>query len=130
MVAYNGRFCSFKQYLPAKPIPHDIKIWTMVSIVMSYVYKLEIYVGKDNTQLTRAIALHIGMAGQVVSCLTHRLEGHWYMVTCDNYFTSPCLFDALLAHDFYAVGIARKQQKGFPTSLDIIHEQSQGTFHT
>jgi len=75
MVAYNGRFCSFKQYLPAKPITHGIKIWAMACSVTSYVYKLEVYVGKDNTVLGEATTTYIGMAGGVVARLTKGLKG-------------------------------------------------------
>lgn len=126
MVAYNGRFCFFKQYLPAKPITHGIKIWAMACSVTSFVYKLEVYVGAKNEPTTNNTA-PIGLAGKVVSRLTESLVGHWYTLTCDNYFTSPFLFDYLLSRGIYAVGTARQQRKGYPTSLNIMTELPRGT---
>jgi len=84
---------SFKQYLSTKPITYGIKIWAMACLVTSYVYRLEVYVGKDNTHSkSRTLAMQIGMAGQVVSQLTQGLDGHWYTIICDNNFTLQRIF--------------------------------------
>jgi len=92
---------------------------------------MEIYVGKGNVQPESGpVGAQISMAGHVVTRLTRGLEDRWYTVTCDNYFTSPFLFDDLLVRGFYAVGTTRKQRKGFPLSLVITCDQTRGTLHT
>lgn len=47
MVAYNGTYCSFVQYLPLKPISHGIKVWAACDGVTKYMFSLEVYVGSD-----------------------------------------------------------------------------------
>ena len=37
MIAYNGRYCGFKQYLPIKPITHGIKVFVMCYAVTRYI---------------------------------------------------------------------------------------------
>lgn len=46
LVAFRGR-CPFKQYIPSKPAKYGIKIWTLCDSKTSYVWKLQIYTGKD-----------------------------------------------------------------------------------
>jgi hypothetical protein len=45
MIAYNGRYCGFKQYLPAKPITHGIKVFVMYCTTTRYILNWEVYVG-------------------------------------------------------------------------------------
>jgi hypothetical protein len=45
MIAYNDRYCGFKQYQPAKPITHGIKVFVMCCVVTRYILNWEVYVG-------------------------------------------------------------------------------------
>ena len=45
MIAYNGRYCGFKQYLRTKPITHRIKVFVMCCTVTRYILRWEVYVG-------------------------------------------------------------------------------------
>jgi hypothetical protein len=48
MVAYNGQYYSFKQYLPLKPVAHGIKVWCLACSRSKYVLNWEVYVGAAN----------------------------------------------------------------------------------
>jgi hypothetical protein len=49
MIKYMGRFVSFIQYMPAKPIKHGIKVYALCCAYTGYLYGFEIYTGKGNT---------------------------------------------------------------------------------
>jgi hypothetical protein len=61
MIAYNGRFCGFKQYLPAKPITHGIKVFVMCCAATHYILNWEVYVDTGVNPAT----LHHGEGGVV-----------------------------------------------------------------
>lgn len=56
LVAFRGR-CPFKQYIPSKPAKYGIKIWTLCDSKTSYVWKLQIYIGKDPGQKAEKIRI-------------------------------------------------------------------------
>lgn len=119
MVAYNGKYCSFKQYMPMKPISHGIKLWCLACSVTKFVLNLEVYVGTANEVLTGLPQHACGSGAGVVSRLTTGWEHMWYTVVMDNFFSSPMLFEDLLTRGFYAVGTIRSLRTGFPTSLSL-----------
>ena len=127
MVPYNGRYCSFKQYLPLKPITHGIKVWCLCCSVSKYVLNLEVYVGAANEAIAGLPQHACGAGAGVVTRLTNGWEGQWYTVVMDNYFTSPMLFEDLLRRGFYAVGTARQGRVGFPTSLKVPEKTPRGS---
>jgi hypothetical protein len=45
MIAYNGRFCGFKQYLPTKPITYGMKVIVMYCATTRYILNWKVYVG-------------------------------------------------------------------------------------
>ena len=49
MIKYMGRFVSFIQYMPAKPIKHGIKVYALCCAYTGYLYMFEIYTGKGST---------------------------------------------------------------------------------
>ena len=127
MVQYNGRYCSFKQYLPLKPITHGIKVWCLCCSVTKYVLNFEVYVGAANEVITGLPQHACGAGAGVVSRLTNGWEGKWYTIAMDNYFTSPMLFENLLNRGFYAVGTARQGRVGFPRSLCVPEKTPRGS---
>jgi hypothetical protein len=106
MVAYNGQYCSFKQYLPLKPITHGIKIWCLACSKSKYIHNWEVYVGAANEEAQGLEVHDCGAGAGVVTRLTRGWEGHNYTVVTDNYFTSPMLYEDLLRRGFYVVGTA------------------------
>jgi hypothetical protein len=49
MIKYMGRFVSFIQYMPAKPIKHGIKVYALCCAYTGYLYMFEVYTGKGGT---------------------------------------------------------------------------------
>jgi len=47
MVKYKGKFISFVQYMPAKPIKHGIKIWCMCCAYTGLLVVFEVYTGAE-----------------------------------------------------------------------------------
>jgi hypothetical protein len=127
MVGYNGQYCSFKQYLPLKPITHGIKIWCLACSKSKYVLNWEVYVGAAN-ELAQGLPVHeCGAGAGVVTRLTTGWEGMNYTVVTDNYFTSPMLYEDLLSRGFYAVGTVRQGRGAFPTSLHMPEKGNRGS---
>jgi hypothetical protein len=130
MISYNGRFCSFKQYLPLKPISHGIKMWALADSVTKVILKLEVYVGKEGERQLGVPIHPLGAGGGVVTRMTQGYEHKWYTITVDNYFTSVQLFENLLSRGIYAVGTTRYIRRGFPVSLKGDKRgEKRGTLH-
>lgn len=119
MISYNGKFCGFKQYMPAKPITHGIKLWCLADAVSKFIINFEVYVGAANERRLKLPRNPLGTGAGVVTCLTHGMGGMWYTVVVDNYFSGPLLFDAMYKDGFYMVGTVKWKRKGFPTSLVV-----------
>jgi hypothetical protein len=80
MIAYNGKFCAFKQYLPLKPITHGIKVWCLYCSVTKYKLNWEVYVGTENKRLQK-LPVHACESGAgVVTRLTKGWEGKWRVI--------------------------------------------------
>ena len=127
MVGYNGKFCSFKQYLPLKLINHRIKLWCLASSDTKYVLNLKVYVGVPN-EANQGLPQHACGAGAgVVTRLTRGWENMWYTIVMDNYFISPMLFEDLLSRVFCAIGTTKPGRVGFPTSLNVPEKTVRGS---
>lgn len=129
IIANNGRFCGIKQFMPAKPITHGIKLWALGCSTSRYVLRLEVYVGTtvEPGPITRGFKY--GSRAGIVSRLLHYMDGYWYIVATDNFFTSSELFEDLLLQGFYAVGIVQLDRIGIPKSLFIGTTEARGTMH-
>ena len=104
MVGYNGKYCSFKQFMPAKPMMHEIKLWALECVVTKIVLRLEVYVEACNEAILHLLVHACGSGARVVTSLTSGMEHNHYTVVMDNFFTGPLLFDNLLKRGFYAIG--------------------------
>ena len=121
MVLFKGR-SSIKQYNPMKPIKRGYKLWCR-SDMNGYIYEFDVYQGK-----TEGFAqTGLGLGGNVVQKLTQKLHGQNYIVTFDNYFTSPDLLDYLKSKSVLACGTVRSNRKGLPT-LATDRSLSRGEF--
>lgn len=77
MVCNKGKYCPIRQYLPSEPTKWVIKVWCLVDVMTSYVYKYEV---NNGANLRRS--LRIARLGEdktrydVVMNLSTNLHGH------------------------------------------------------
>lgn len=76
-----------------------------------YIFNLIPYLGKSGDQAES------GQGERVVHQLTSGLAHKGHTVCCDNFFTSPGLFDALLRRGIFATGTVMHNRIGFPSAL-------------
>ncbi|CAJ1954086.1 unnamed protein product [Cylindrotheca closterium] len=50
MIKYCGKYISWIQYMPKKPIKHGIKVYALCCAYTGYLYSFEIYTGKEGTE--------------------------------------------------------------------------------
>lgn len=110
MIKYKGR-TSLKQYMPMKPIKRGIKMWCRADSSNGYLCEFSIYTGKS------AQGVEHGLGHSVVSRLCQHIKGHWYIVFCDNFFTSAKLIEDLYNDKILCCGTLRSGRKGFPAEL-------------
>jgi hypothetical protein len=48
MILYQGRAISFRQYMPAKPIKHGIKVFVLCCAMTGFLLSFEVYTGAKN----------------------------------------------------------------------------------
>ena len=102
MIAFKGRL-AFRQYMPAKPTTYGIKVWMAANF--------SVYLGKESdAPRTDSLGYDVVMAMVEPFLNEHR------HVFCDNFFTSPKLFDDLLKENAYACGTVRTNRKEMPAS--------------
>lgn len=111
MVAFKGR-SSMKQYMPLKPIKRGFKIWLMCCAVTGYIVAFDVYIGKDEK---RPAEMNLGE--YVVYKLSAALEGFYYCLFFDNFFTSILLLKRLLAKKLFGCGTIRQNRKYFPEAM-------------
>lgn len=109
MCKFKGR-STLKQYLPKKPIKRGFKIWVRADI-MGYVLQFQIYVGKTDSPENN-------LGARVVKDLTRQLVGKYYIIFCDNFFSSLPLFKDLLSDGIYACGTIKGGRRGLPKPSD------------
>lgn len=110
MVAYRGHFSPLRQYMPAKPTKYGIKFWALVCNPERYIYNLIPYLGASGVP-------EAGQGERVVCRLVSGLEHKGHILVCDNFFTSPMLFDALLSRGVWATGTVKGARIGMPSLL-------------
>ena len=105
-----------KQYVPIKPVKRGFKVWVSAESNTGYILDVNVYVGK----LPGAPTEH-GLGERVVLQLSQPLTGKRHQIFCDNFFTSPTLFQELLRRQLYACGTVRQDRIGFPNDLKGVH---------
>jgi hypothetical protein len=111
MVAFKGR-SAMKQYMPLQPIKRGFKIWVMCCTVTGYMVAFDVYVGKDDK---RPADMNLGE--YVVYKLSEALEGFYYCLFFDNFFTLVLLLKRLVARKLFACGTIRQNRKLFPETM-------------
>ena len=88
-------------------------MWVVADGSNGFFLDVEVYVGKPSDGSTT----EHGLGERVVLKLTEQFRNKNYWVFCDNYFSSPALFDELLLHGLYACGTVRSDRREFPLAL-------------
>ena len=113
MIPFKGRL-GFKQYMKDKATKWGIKVFVLADAKSGYVYRMQIYTGKNNS-----VASDVGLCSRVVLELVDGLEHTGPSVFMDNYYTSPWLFLTLYDKGVNACGTARKSRKFYPKEIDV-----------
>ena len=100
-----------KQYLPLKPVKRWFKVWVVAESSTGYFMDLQVYVGKEGGPSEH------GLGERVEFELTEQFRGKGHRIFCDNFFSSPKLFQELHAHTLYACGTVRQNRLNFPLDL-------------
>lgn len=114
MVGYKGKTPHLRQYMPNKRHARfGIKLWCLCDAKNGYLSFFEIFKGAHADQdkaekegATFSLVMRM-MTESKLLYLGHHLG-------LDNYFSSPALFQALLAKSTSATGTVRKNRKGLP----------------
>ena len=109
MIPYKGRL-SFKQYMKNKPTKWGIKVFVLSDATNGYVYRLQIYTGKNLESTVEA-----GLCSRVLLELMMGLDGH--QLYTDNYYTSPEVYLQLFNNGINCCGTVRTNRRGFPQEL-------------
>ena len=93
---------------------------TFVDLSNGYVYKMQVYTGK-NVESTET---NVGLCSRVVLDLMSGLEDKGLDLYTDNYYTSSELYLELFNRGVNACGTARVNRRGFPKEL--VHKSKTG----
>ena len=112
MIAFKGR-CSFRQYLPAKPVKWGLKVWSICDSHTYYMLNMSVYTGKKNDLGNEGEPL----GDRVVKKMTESYYEKFHVVYIDNFFTSLPLVRFLLEHGTYCCGTIRVNRVGLPREI-------------
>ena len=101
-----------KQYAAKKPIRRGFKVWVLADSDNGYFVDVDVYVGRSSDE-----TIEQNLTSRVVLKLTEPYRNKYHQLFCDNFFTSPALFDELHQDGVYACGTVRSDQRGFLADL-------------
>lgn len=110
LIPFKGR-TKLLQYMPNKPHKWGIKVWTLAEAKTGYIYNWQLYTGKAGPDAGK------GLTHRVVTSLCQPLLGRGHHVYCDNFFTSPALFEELADNQTGACGTLRANRVGVPAQV-------------
>ena len=116
MVPHKGRL-SYKQYIKSKPTKWGIKLWVLSESITGYIYKFQVYLGKEAQQAEKHLARC------VVKDLTVDLGGLNHHLYMDNFYCDPHLFNQLMVSNIHCCGTVKANRKGFPQDIVISKQQ-------
>lgn len=114
LIPFRGR-SFFVLYMPNKPAKYGVKLMSLCEARTSYFYNGYIYCGRgsDGESLTAEEKKFL-IPTQSVLRLSQPIHGTNRNVTCDNWFTSIELIDALKSRGLTCVGTLRKNKREIP----------------
>ena len=101
----------FQQYMKDKPAKWGYKYW-VISDPSAYTYDFNLYLGA-----ARSGRSEHGLAYDVVLALLETLHHQNYQLYCDNFYSSPFLFQHLLSLGVTATGTVRVNRRGVPQAV-------------
>ena len=102
--------CHFKQYMRNKPTKWGFKLWVLADMT-GYTVDFNIYTGRSTERSDS------GLSHDVVMQLVPPLAFQGYQLYCDNFYSSPTLFQALLSLEIRATGTFRTNRKEIPSDV-------------
>ena len=93
LIAHKG-FLGWKQYIPSKRARFGIKLFQLCESDSGYIWNSLIYTGKGTTFMKEYE--NYGLSTKTVMTLMHDLKNRGYLLTTDNFYTSPELAELLL----------------------------------
>ena len=88
-------------------------MWVVADSCNGYFLDVDVYVGRASDGVTT----EHGLGEKVVLKLTEQFSHRNHRIFCDNFFTSPKLFDELLSKGLYACGTVRCDRREYPEAL-------------
>lgn len=120
LMLWKGRLL-FKQYLPMKRHRFGIKLYKLCESSTGYTYRFQVYAGRDShfTLPTGVLTPPCALSAteNIVWFLMLPLMNKGHHLYCDNFYTSPALFDMLYQLQTPACGTARMNRKDMPKEL-------------
>ena len=116
MVPHKGRL-SFKQYIKNKPTRWGIKLWVLCEAETGYVYRFQVYLGKQEGNP------ETNLARRVVRDLTVTENDRNHHLYTDNFYNDPYFFKELLGKNIFTCGTVRPNRKGFPDETVITKQR-------
>lgn len=101
----------FKQYIPSKRHRFGIKLFILCDVETGYVSDFIVYTGSE-TEIN--IIENLGISGSVVTTLLEPYLNKGHTLFCDNWYSSPHLFQYLHDRKTGACGTVRPNRLGFP----------------
>ena len=101
----------FRQYMKDKPSKWGFKYW-VISDPSAYSYDFNLYLGAAQSDRSDH-----GVAYDVVTALLESLHHQNYQLYCDNFYSSPHLFQHLLTLGVTATGTVRVNRRGVPEAV-------------
>jgi len=111
VIAYKGRYCFIRQFMPNKPIWFGIKVWMLVSSKSRFVWRIEVYFGEGTGVEEHGLGYH------VVQKMVAGLENRGHILVVDNLFASVNLFHELMVNGIWATSTVRRTSKNLPGGL-------------
>lgn len=119
MIPYKGRMV-IKQYMKDKPIKWGYKVFKLCDAETAYVYRLQIYTGKQDRNVDGGLSYAVSMA------MVEGLTGQNRTLYCDNWYTGVKLFKDLRAKGTSACGTVRTNRKEFPSAVAQVKKLERG----
>ena len=97
----------YSTHIKKKPLKWGFRMWYRCASKTCYLYELDIYTGRKETTefaLGESAMLH----------LTDKINGHFFCIFFDNFFTSSLLMKKLTDNSLYGIGVVRQNQKLLP----------------
>ena len=114
LMMWKGKL-GWKVFIPSKRARFGIKSFELCEAKSGYVWNFLVYVGKE-TVFDESLKDE-AYGSKVVLELMSPLLNQGYMITMDNWFSSPDLFEKLCKNETDAIGTLRQNRKGVPAEI-------------